>query len=73
MNNGKSKEFYAEQARKLESVVAAKRSFTVREAGEILGYGSENTAATLNCIQNLVMFGLVVEERVGKYKKYHLP
>lgn len=73
MYNGKDLSFYATQAKKLENVVVPKRWFTIREAGEILGYGADNTAATLNCLQRMVKFGFVIEEYHGKTKKYYLP
>lgn len=71
--NGKPLAFYAEQAEKLNKMVRPKRWFTVREAGEILGYGADNTAATLNCLQKMVKFGFVIEEYHGSTKKYYLP
>lgn len=72
-NNDKGLKFYAEKARKLEETVMPKRWFTIREAGEILGYGANNTAATANCLQRLVQYGFVVEEWRGNYRKYYLP
>lgn len=70
---GKPLEFYAQLAKKLEESIQAKRWFTIREAGEILGYGADNTAATFNALQNLVKYGFVIEEWHGKTKKYYLP
>ena len=64
---GKSDEFYEEKAKKLRSKLRPRVSFTVREAGAILGYSS--TAATLNCINRLIERGVVGYEPTGDVKQ----
>ena len=71
-HKGKPKEYYAEQAKILRERFQPRRSFTVRELGEELGYSEKSTGAALGFIQNLIKFGFAEQEDNGTKHRYYL-